>query len=216
MKNIFKQHSKIREATLFAVFSILLLLAFVLWARCDVSWREHYHNMEVALRQCGAMIQDGKKDELSHIINNLLESEAFKFNAWGALSWQACDMSKSFREAMLIESAKMKKNTGVILLTGFLIWCAFLAVWMALHLFHAPANWYFRCLMIFSVICLFGAFASSSAAMGYSANGIRFDLETLQRALALPEFPPTMLEQLQNPEIRGPYRYLPYRFEMEK
>jgi hypothetical protein len=216
MINYFKQHRKIREAAFFAVFSIFIWLAFVLWARFDAARQENKHNRELALRQCGAMIQDGKIDDLSLIVNNLLESEIFKPGGWGGVTWQACDMSKSFREAMLIESAKMKKNTGVILLTGFLIWCAFLAVWMALHLFHAPANWYFRCLMIFSVICLFGAFASSSAAMGYSANGIRFDLETLQRALALPEFPPTMLEQLQNPEIRGPYRYLPYRFEMEK
>ena len=136
----------------------------------------------------------------------------------GGFSWQACDMSKSFREAMLIESTKSKKNTGAILLTGFLIWCAFFAVWMALHLFHAPANWLFRYLMIsigVSVICLFAAFASS-ADMGYSANGIRFDLENLQRALALPEFPQKILEQLQNPRICGPYTYLSYRFETKE
>ena len=219
MINYFKQHRKIREAAFFAVFSIFIWLAFVLWARYDAAWIENKCNMECALRQCGAMIQNGEKDDLSLIINNLLESENFKSRAWGAVTWQACDMSKSFREAMLTESAKMKKNTGVILLTGFLIWCAFFAVWMALHLFHAPANWHFRYLMIsigVSVFFLFAAHAGPAANMGYCANGIRFDLGNLQRALALPEFPQKILEQLQNPRICGPYTYLPYRFETEK
>ena len=203
---------------MFAVFSIFIWLAFVLWARYDAAWQENKCNMECALRQCGAMIQNGEKDDLSLIINNLLESENFKFRGWGGVTWQACDMSKSFREAMHIQSPKMKKKPGVILLTGFLIWCAFFAVWMALHLLHAPANWHFRCLMIsigVSVFFLFAALAGPAANMGYCANGIRFDLENLQRALALPEFPQKILEQLQNPRMR-PYTHLSYRFETEK
>lgn len=219
MINYFKQHRKIREAAFFAVFSIFIWLAFVLWARFDAARQENKHNRELALRQCGAMIQDGKKDDLSLIVNNLLESEIFKPGGWGGVTWQACDMSKSFREAMHIKSAKMKNNTGVILLTGFLIWCAFFAVWMALHLLHAPANWHFRCLMIsigVSVFFLFTALAAPTVDMGYCAIGIRSDLENLQRALALPEFPQKILEQLQNPRICGPYTYLSYRFETEK
>ena len=144
------------------------------------------------------MIQNGEKDDLSLIINNLLESENFKSRACAAVTWQACDMSKSFREAMLTESAKMKKNTGVILLTGFLIWCAFFAVWMALHLFHAPANRHFGYLMIsigVSVFFLFTALAAPTVDMGYCTNGIRFDLKNLQRALALPEFPQKILRR---------------------
>ena len=194
MKNYFKQHRKIRDAALFAVFSIFIWLAFVLWARFDAARQENKRNREVALRQCGAMIQAGEIDDLSLIINNLLESEIFKLGGWGGVTWQACDMSKSFREAMHIKSAKMKNNTGVILLTGFLIWCAFFAVWMVLHLFHAPANCHF---------C-------------YCTTGIHFDLKNLQRALALPEFPQKIMEQLQNPCMRGPYTYISYRFETEE
>ena len=82
MINYFKQHRKIREATLFAVFSIFISLAFVLWARFDAARQENKRNREVALRQCGAMIQDGEKDDLSLIINNLLESEIFNHAAW--------------------------------------------------------------------------------------------------------------------------------------
>ena len=169
MKNYIKQHRKIIEAALFAVFSIFIWLAFVLWARFDAARQENKRNRELALRQCGAMIQDGKKDDLSLIINNLLESEIFKPGGWGAITWQACDMSKSFREAMHIKSAKMKKNTDVILLTGFLIWCAFFAVWMALHLFHAPANCHFCYLMMsigVSVFFLFTALAAPSGGYG--------------------------------------------------
>jgi len=219
MINYFKQHRKIREAAFFAVFSIFIWLAFVLWARFDAARQENKHNRELALRQCGAMIQDGKKDDLSLIVNNLLESEIFKPGGWGGVTWQACDMSKSFREAMHIKSAKMKNNTGVILLTGFLIWCAFFAVWMVLYLFHAPANCHFCYLMIsigVTVFFLIMALAAPPVDMGYCANGISFDLENLQRALALPEFPQKILEQLQNPRICGPYTYLSYRFETKE
>ncbi len=82
-----------------------------------------------------------------------------------------------------------------------------------MHLFHAPANWHFRYLKMsigVSVFCLFAALAGPPVDMGYCANGIRFDLENLQRALALPEFPQKILEQLQNPRICGPYTYLSY------
>ena len=219
MINYFKQHRKIREAAFFAVFSIFIWLAFVLWARFDAARQENKRNREVALRQCGAMVQDGEKDDLSRTVNNLLESEIFKPGGWGGVTWQACDMSKSFREAMHIKSAKMKNNTGVILLTGFLIWCAFFAVWMVLYLFHAPANCHFCYLIIsigVSVFFLIMALAAPPVDMGYCANGIRFDLENLQRALALPEFPQKILEQLQNPRICGPYTYLSYRFETKE
>ena len=72
MINYFKQHRKIREAAFFAVFSIFIWLAFVLWARYDAAWIENKCNMECALRQCGAMIQNGEKDDLSLIIKTFL------------------------------------------------------------------------------------------------------------------------------------------------
>lgn len=215
----FRSHTKIRDAVLFAVFSLFLFGAFIIWARFESSREETMRNMGLALTQCGIMIQNAEKDDLTLIINEVLESEAFKFNAWGGFTWQAYDMSKSFREAMLPESVEMRKTSGDVLLTGFLIWCACFIVWLMLHLLRVPQNWQFNYLKIsigVSVFFLFAAFASPPADMGYRANGIRFDLENLRKALSLPEFPPKMLEQLQNPEERGPYMYLPYRFEAEK
>ena len=69
--------------------------------------------------------------------------------------------------------------------------------------------------IIFAMIVLF-LFSLQFVDMGYCAIGIRSDLENLQRALALPEFPQKILEQLQNPRICGPYTYLSYRFETEE
>ncbi len=216
----FRLHTKVRDMVLFAVFSLFLLLAFILWARFDASREEAERNMELALRQCGAMIQNGAKDGLSPIINNLLESKSFKQNGWGGFTWQSYDMSKSFREAMLPESAEMRKTSGDVLLTGFLIWCAFFVVWIVLHLLRVRSNWqlnYLKMSFVVSAFFLFAALAGPPVDMGYRANGICFDLANLRKALALPEFPPKMLEQLQKPKMRGgPYMYLPYQFEVEK
>lgn len=214
----FWSHSKVRETTLFAVFTLFLSLAFFAWARFDSARQETKHNMEFSLRQCGEMIQNGKKEDLLLIINKLFESDEFRFDGWGAVRWQAYDMSKSFREAMLIETDKVKKNTGVILLTGFLIWCACFVVLMALHLFHVDDNLRLCHLMIsvcISVFFLFSSLISPPVDMGYRGNGIKFDLESLQRALALPEFPQKMLEELQNPQMNGPYTYLSYQSEIK-
>lgn len=216
----FRSHTNFKEVILFAVFSLFLFGAFILWARFDASRKEASRNMEFALRQCGALIQNGKKNEVSIIINNLLESKIFKHTGWGGLTWQAYEMSKSFREVMLPESAEMRKSSANVLLTGFLIWCVFFVAWIVLHLLQAPPHWQFNYLtmsIVVSVFFLFAALAGPPVDMGYRTNGIRFDLENLRSALALPEFPTKMLEQLQNPKQHGPHTYLlPYRIETKR
>ena len=216
----FRSHTKIRDAVLFAVFSLFLFGAFIIWARFESSREETMRNMGLALTQCGIMIQNAEKDDLTLIINEVLESEAFKFNGWGGFTWQAYDMSKSFREAMLPESVEMRKTSGDVLLTGFLIWCACFIVWLMLHLLRVRSNWqlnYLKIAISISAFFLLAALIGSGSDMGYRTTGIRFDLENLRRALALPKFPLTMLEELQNPQMRiGPYGYLSYQFEPEK
>ena len=201
------------------MFSLFLFGAFILWAKFDATRQEIKRNMEVTLRQCGAMIQNGERDGLSLIINHLLESNTFKRRG-GGFTWQAYEMSKSFREAMLPESAIMRKTSGNVLLTGFLIWCAFFVVWIVLPLLRVRSNWqliYLNMAIGISAFFLFAALIGPASDMGYRSTGIQFDLENLRRALALPEFPPTMLEELQNPQMRiAPYGYLSYKFEPEK
>ena len=211
---------KFRDVVLFAVFSLVLALAFIIWVGSDASTREYFRNMELALRQCGAMVQNGEKDALSLKIKELLESETFRHNAWGGFTWQAYDMSKKFREKVLPESSEMRKMSGGVLLTGILLWFAFLVVWLYLLLSQARQDWqvmFLNAYMAVAVFFLIAAFARSSVPMGYFSVSVRYDVDTLGRALALPDFPPEMLEQLQNPQVRGgPYTYLLYRFEAEK
>ena len=215
----FRSHTKVRDTVLFAVFSLFLFGAFILWAKFDATRQEIKRNMEVALRQCGAMIQNGERDDLSLIINHLLESNTFKRRG-GGFTWQAYDMSKSFRESMLPESAIMRKTSGNVLLTGFLIWCVFFVAWLMLPLLRVRSNWqlnYLKIAISISAFFLLAALIGSGSDMGYRTTGIQFDLENLRRALALPEFPPTMLEELQNPQMHiAPYGYLSYKFEHEK
>ena len=56
----FRSHTKVRDTGLFAFFSLFLFGAFILWAKFDATRQEIKRNMEVALRQCGAMIQNGE------------------------------------------------------------------------------------------------------------------------------------------------------------
>ena len=219
----FRSHTKVRDTVLFAAFSVVLLLAFVNWARFDASKREFRRNMEVAFRQCGVMVQDGKADELSLKINRLLESEEFRRTGWsGFTHWQqAYDMSKLFRETMLPESAEENGTSGLFLLVGFLTWLACFMVWMTLCLFQARPvrrqGFLQVCIVVFVVFLLGGLMGRAVMMGGYFADSASWDLKALSRALALPEFPPAMLEELQNPQIRfGPYRYLSNQFEPEK
>ena len=129
-------------------------------------------------------------------------------------------MSKCFRESMLPETAIMRRITGNVLLTGFLIWCAFFVGWIVLHLLQVRSSWqlnYLKMAICISAFFLFAALTAPASKMGYRTVGIGSDLENLRRALALPEFPKTMLEELQNPQMRiGPYGFLSYKFENEK
>ena len=223
-KLTFKEYCKVfhkfREVALFAVFSLGLWLAFIIWAGFDASKREYFRNMEMTFRQCGAMVQNGEKDALSLKINELLESETFWDNGWCGFTWQAYNMSKSFREKLLPESTEMRKMRGGALLAGVLLWFAIFVVWLSLFLSQARQNWqviFLKAYMAVAVFFLFAAFAGSSAAMGFLGVSVRSDLGCLGRALALPVFPPEILEQLQYPQVRGaPCTYLLYRFETEK
>lgn len=219
----FRSHTKVRDTVLFAAFSVVLLLAFVNWARFDAAKREFLRNMEVAFRQCGVMVQDGKVDELSLKINRLLESEEFRRTGWsGFTHWQqAYDMSKLFRETMLPESVEENETSGVFLLVGFLTWLACFIVWLMLCLFQARPvrrqGFLQVCIVVFVVFLLGGLMGRLAYMGGYFADSASWDLKTLSNALALPEFPPTTLEELQNPRIRfAPYRYLSNQFEPEK
>ncbi len=220
LKEYCRVFHKFMEVALFAVFSLVLVFAFIIWAGFDGAKREYFRNMVVAFRQCGAMVQNGEKDALSLKINELLESETFRDNGWGGFTWQAYNMSKSFREKLLPESAEMRKMTGGVLLTGILLWFAFFVVWLSLFLSQTRQNWQVKFLTSYialAVFFLFAAFAGSSASMGHFAVSASFDLGNLRKALSLPDFPPEMLEQLQNPQVRGaPCTYLLYRFETEK
>ena len=219
----FSSHIKVREAVLFAAFSAVLLFAFVNFARFEASKREFLRNMEVAFRQCGIMVQDGKADDLSLKINQLLESDVFMRTAWsGFTHWQqAYDMSKLFRETMLPESVEEIETSGLFLLVGFLTWLACFMVWMTMCLFQARPvrrQGFLQVCIVALVVFLLGGLMGRAVMMGgYFADSVSWDLKALSRALALPDFPPAMLEELQNPQIRfGPYRYLSNQIEPEK
>lgn len=210
----YSRPNKIKEAALFAVFSIIMWLAFVIWARFDATRREYYRNMELALKQCEIMIQNGEQDRLLQIITELLSAD--RHTGVEGFTQQAYLMSKRFREAVLPDSVEMREVSNTVLLAGLLIWGAFSVAWVALHLIRVRPDWQlnFQIASIgVSFFFLFSAFAGRSTDMGYRTNGIRFDLGNLRDALALPVFPQKMLEQLHNPCVRGPYQYLPNRFE---
>ena len=96
----------------------------------------------------------------------------------------------------------------------------FLWGWIVLHLLQVRSSWqlnYLKMAICISAFFLFAALTAPASEMGYRTVGIGSDLENLRRALALPEFPKTMLEELQNPQMRiGPYGFLSYKFEHEK
>ena len=213
--------SRGKEGVLFAIFSLLLLLAFTTWARFVASRDEFHRNMRLALMQCGAMLRNGQKEELSHKIVELRESEAFKehYGCDGFLPQQPYLMSKAFRETMLPETVDTRRISGAVLLVGGGIWGIFLVVWMLLHLCRAHSER--RLVFLKSSICisaffLFAAFVGRSVDNGYRINGLNFDLNGLQQALSRPDIPLELFELLENPLERGPYQYLPYSYNDEK
>ena len=216
-----KLSSRGKECVLFATFSLLLLLAFTIWARFVASREEFHRNMRLALAQCGAMLRNGQKEELSHKIVELRKAEAFKehYGCGGFLPQQPYLMSKAFRETMLPESVDTRCISGAVLLVGGAMWGIFLVVWMLLHLCRAHSERRLGFLMLsicISVFFLFAAFVGRSVDNGYRINGLKFDLDGLQQALSRPDIPPELFELLENPLERFPCQYLPYSYKDEK
>ena len=214
----------LRDGTLFAAFSLLMLLAGIMQIRFRAHSQEYHRNMCVALKQCATMLQNGEKDALSRKINALLESEIFTKDApLAGVTNRVYAMGKSFRETLLSDSPETKGIPDDILLYGLLIWgiiwSVSFCIWMLLYLFRAKAKTHLIVLTLFlcfSLLFMLAAGMGSSAMAGYYSVSVRHDLQALQKALTLPVFPPEMLEQLKEPQVRGgPYCYLSYRFDTQ-